>query len=145
MVLAFGVDNPVEPPLEPHFSNKRDVLNDFITNLEDDHYHDHAPDNEAPGDDMDHEAPSDNVDLISKAIKCRLFKSQETLEADAYTDDQTARRASFLTPNTLKWVVGEGMAATTAPRKNKECKRPSEKGSQLAPKKHVLERIHMPH
>jgi hypothetical protein len=41
------------------------------------------------------------------------------------------------------------MAATTAPRKKKERTRPDKKGkgssSQPAPKKHVLERIHMPH
>jgi hypothetical protein len=126
-------------------SNKRDVLDDFTTNLEDDHYHDHAPDNEAMGDDMDHEAPSDNVDLMSKAIKRHLFKSQEMPKAAAYTEDQTTRRASFFTPNTLKGEVGEGMAATMAPRKNKERKRPGKKGSQPAPKKHVLERIHMLH
>jgi hypothetical protein len=72
---TFGMADPTEPPLELHFSNKQDALDEFITELDDDHYHDHAPDHEAPGDDVNHEAPGDDVDLMSKASKRHLFKS----------------------------------------------------------------------
>jgi hypothetical protein len=89
MVPAFGMADPADPPPKPHFIKKRDPI--------DDDHHDHAPDLEAPGDDVDHEAPSDDVDIMSKASKLRLFKSHEMPEAAPYTEDQTAGRPSFLT------------------------------------------------
>jgi hypothetical protein len=140
MVPSFAMANPAEPPLEPHFSKKQYALDDFIIDLDDNHHHDHTP---------NHEASSGEVDLMSKASKRRLFKSRETPEVAPYTGDQTAGRPSFLTTNTLKWVVGDGIVATTTPRKKNKRKRPDKKGkgsyNQSAPKKHVLERIHMPY
>jgi hypothetical protein len=108
MVPAFGMANPADPPPEPHFIKKRDPINDFIARLDDDDHHDHAPDLEAPGDDVDHEAPSDDMDLMSKASKLRLFKSHETPEAAPYTEDQTVGRPSFLTRSHSKGSLEMG-------------------------------------
>jgi hypothetical protein len=120
--------DPAEPPPKPQSSKKRDVLDNLIATLNDNHYHDRAPDREASGDGVGQEAPLDDVDLMSKASKRCLFKSQETPEAAPYTEDQTAGTPSFLTPKTLKGVVGDGMAVTIALRKKKERKSLIRKG-----------------